>query len=203
MVFSQRGGKLSPDDLKGKFHAHLTLKTDCIVVNLRGWKMTIITMNKEDRHLTDFMFTRHFLLGSEKTPTLEAIKAEIEASVKEIDGGLGEVTRVKLEHESLPTLPPSETNYRECHIKIRVPKGHALETIDGFVQSRNPMDEEKTHSTIFLNARFYSGTVEEVDAKADEAVNCIRLLNPNCEILEVKKESTVFDTNHDHDKWWA
>ena len=192
------------NDLKGKFHAHITVTApEGEFQPPKGWKVTIIVLNKGDRSQQDVMITRHFMVGSEKTPYFMHILPELlDANNQLLAMGLVPA-RTKLEHEDLPTVAPTAEYYRECHIKIRVPTGYDLQTVPGYVQSRNPMEVAAEYTTVFLNARYYSGTVEEVDDNIDAAVMAIRITNPGCAILEVKKESTVVDTNLNLDKWWA
>lgn len=190
--------------LQGKFHAHITMGTqDVDFQPPKGWKTTIITLSRGDRHQKDVMITRHFMVGSEKNPTLDSVMADMEATTTEMSDRGYDVIRAKLEHEDLPTIAPSLDTYRECHIKIQKPIGTKLSTVTNYVQSRNPMETTTTHETVFLNARYYNGTNEGVDGQIDSVVRTLGILNPDCKILEVKKETTVFDTNHKLDKWWA
>lgn len=190
--------------LKGKFHAHITMGTNDVDFQPpRGWKTTIITLSRGDRNQKDVMITRHFMVGSEKNPTVDSVMADIESATVQMSDKGYDVIRAKLEHEDLPTIAPSLDTYRECHIKIRKPLDVALSTVKDYVQSRNPMVKTDTHETVFLNARYYNGTNEGVDGQIDNVVRTLGVLNPKCEILEVKKETTVFDTNHKLDKWWA
>lgn len=190
--------------LTGRFHAHMTVGTqDDHFQAPRGWKTTIITLSRGDRQQKDVMITRHFMVGNEKHPDVDSVLNELDATAKQLAKHGQVVIRTKLEHEDLPTVGPSLDTYRECHIKIRKPIGVSLVPVVNYVQSRNPMVVTDTHETVFLNARFYNGTNEGVDSTIDSAVRTIGILNPGCEILEVKKETTVYDTNHKLDKWWA
>lgn len=193
-------------DLKGNFHCHITYTTNKdtnLNFEVYGWKNTIITLNKDDVEQTDVMITKHYKLGSEKTPDYVSIIKNINDAVFSLEGYAVDVVRVKLEHESLPTLKTNQYNYRECHIKIMKPKSDFVVSIPGFVQSRNPMEVTGTHSTVFLNARFYDGDVDSIDRYIDASVKFISTLNPHAKILEVKKETCIEDTNLNLDKWWA
>ena len=191
--------------LEGHFHAHITVRNDTEDPYFppKGWKTTIIILNKADRSQRDAMITRHFMLGSEKTPDMLSIMAELDKASQSMTANGYEVLRSKLEHESLPTLPPSAETYREAHIKIRKPLSTKLLPLGEFVQSRNAMETSDTHEVVFLNARWYAGTVDAVDAYVDVAVKLFQEMNPDAEVLDVKKETTVFDTNLNLDKWWA
>ena len=192
-------------DLAGNFHAHITVRVDDgkEVVPPAGWKTTIIVLNKDDRQQKDVMITRHFKTGTDKTPDVSNIVTSVEMAVYVLECRGYEVIRGKLEHESLPTFAPSVEHYREAHVKVKVPNGVTLNTIPGYVQSRNPMVTHDDYQVVFLNSRYYDASVRLVDHDVDQCVAEIQRINPDCEIVEVKKETTVFDSNHDLDKWWA
>jgi hypothetical protein len=190
-------------NLEGRFHAHITIETTEVGFRPpKGWKTTIIILNKDNRIQQDIMVTRHFVVNS-PIRTLKSIQEELSLATDILQEDGHKILRVKLEHESLPTVYPSESFYRECHIKIKKPIDIALITIPGFVQSKNPMIQDLLTETVFLNARYYSGSIEEIDKSINCAYGQISELNPNCKILEVKIESTVYDSNLELDKWWA
>ena len=193
------------DVLKGKFHAHITVResTARTWIVPKGWKTTIIVLNRENRSQKDLMITRHFMLGSEKTPDMVSIMDEMELATQDMSAQGYDILRAKLEHESLPTLAPAHDTYREAHVKIQVPTGVLLQTVPDYVMSSNPMVSYPEYKVLFLNARYYEGTTEEVDRHVDYSVAMIKQANPQCTVMEVKKETTVFDTNHNLDKWWA
>lgn len=191
-------------ELDGRFHAHLTILTDKPNFECpKGWKVTIILLRKGDVEQQDIMITKHFVKGTPKTPKTLSIYVDCERAKLELEYAGHKVIRTKIEHESLPTFAPSEAHYRECHVKIKKPVGTKLIAVPGFVESNNPMEVTDTHSTVFLNARFYSGSVNEVDETVDSMIDQVRKLNPLCTILEAKKESAIYDSNLNLDKWWA
>lgn len=191
-------------NITGKFHAHITIEgyNDGFICP-KGWKNTIITLNKNNREQRDIMITRHFLHGSNKNPDFKSIEQDCNDAKLELENNGSIVTRIKLEHESLPTVDPTINNYRECHVKIKKPLNINLVLIDNFVESSNPMESHIDYSIVFINARYYSGTVDDIDIKIDNQINEFKILNPLCEVIEVKKESTIFDTNLELDRWWA
>ena len=72
---------------------------------------------------------------------------------------------------------------------------------DTIVPSSNPFEKLKDGNIVqFFNKRYYEGTVEQVD---DESLMIVAQLSTLCEVKDVKRESVVFDTNIEHDKWWA
>lgn len=199
------------NELKGNFHAHITILTmDEHFIAPAGWKTTIILLSKEGRNQKDVMITRHYVSGTVKTPTVQDMLNHIRITGETLIANGHTVIREKLEHESLPTLPISVSNYRECHIKIRKPRGNVLIPVGNLVESRNPMVIAADHTVVFMNARFYGGEIEWVDLAIGELVtqlvknNQAMNLRDNCiAIIEVKIESTVHDSNLALDKWWA
>ena len=178
-------------DLQGKFHVHLTVKnkTD---FKLPTWKQTIILLSNDNKEQLDIMFTKHYFIPSNKTKSVEDIKRDVDKYVKELNSRGIEVIRVKLEHESLPTLSPSESNYRECHIKVLENKLTSIP--EGFVKSKNPIQE----GVYFLNKRWYVGDISDIEHEVDLVVEFLKEA-----VIEVKLESIVFDSNKRLDKWWA
>lgn len=177
-------------NLVGKFHAHLTMNVS--VPEIKGWKPTTIILSGE-KEQTDVMLTKHYFVPSRKTPTVDDIYADIKNTCENV-----KVLRVKIEHESLPTVAPSEKTYRECHIKIFVPHGISCEYPDGYVRSRNPKQVSDDGSIFFLNRRWYSGSIESINKELQDLV-----LDPAIQIHETKVESTIFDSNKELDAWWA
>jgi hypothetical protein len=199
---------LTPDLLKGKFHAHITLLTDDNeFIAPSGWKTTIILLAKGDRNQKDVMITRHYVSDTIKTPGCKDMVENIELTSKQLTDAGHTVIRKKLEHESLPTVDVSPNNYRECHVKIRKKVGDVLHAPEGFVQSRNAMEVVGDTEIVFLNARYYKGQTGFIDYTINKEVS--RIVNRNAnkgvhvEVLETKIESTVYDTNLALDKWWA
>lgn len=195
------------EDLKGRFHAHITfLEALGVEVSTppHGWKNTIILLEKGERKQTDVMVTRHFMLGSAKTPTVSSVMKILYATGTELKQQGREVTRVKLEHEDLPTLMPSIANYREAHVLVKMPKGWKFfMPVKGWVRSSNPMTQEAHCETFFFNKRFRRGTVEEIDHNIKAEVWAMMRLNKECTIVSTKIESTVYDSNQQLDQWWA
>jgi hypothetical protein len=196
------------DHLKGKFHAHITLWTsNSHFVAPPGWKTTIILLSKGDRHQKDVMITRHYVSDTLKTPKTSDMIKDVEAMAQHMRAMGHIISRCKLEHESLPTIPVGINNYRECHIKVRKKVGTEMFIPAGYVQSSNPMEVKGDMETVFLNARYYKGEVGWIDSQINKDVS--RLVGRNAvrgyeiEVLEAKIESTVYDTNLALDKWWA
>jgi hypothetical protein len=72
-----------------------------------------------------------------------------------------------------------------------------------FVESRNPMEVTDSHKTVFLNARYRYGKVHGVDTWCNAYAQLLKINNPQIEVLEVKLETTVYDSNIELDRWWA
>ena len=194
---------LQLQQLKGNFHAHITILHNGDFKRLSGWKNTIILLSKDSQYQTDVMLTRHFRTNSHKTPDVYSILKVLDKAKMDLQSAGHKVVRVKLEHESLPTLNVSNQHYRECHIKYKVPHGEVLKSIGGFVPSSNPMSVHDSFSHLFLNKRVYEGDCQSVDDTIRKQVQLLSNINPNCTLIEVKIETTVWDSNLNHDKWWA
>lgn len=189
-------------NLKGKFHVHLTLLCNSFDSSLKSWKTTIIQLNKGEQEQLDVMLTKHYFVPSRKTQSLEDIKSDVAQAVVDVKKLGYRVVRVKLEHESLPTLAPSRENYRECHIKLKLPKDYVLDCPEGFVKSSNPLAQLAEHDVYFINKRWYDGCVDSIEAEVAQAAAYVSQHN-SVEVLEAKVESVVLDSNQMLDKWWA
>jgi hypothetical protein len=188
--------------LTGKFHVHLTLLCNSFDSSLKSWKTTIIQLKKGEQEQIDIMLTKHYFIPSRKTQSLDDIKKDIAQAVQDVEQLGYKVVRVKLEHESLPTLPPSRENYRECHIKLKLPKGYVLDCPEGFVKSSNPLAQLDEYDVYFINKRWYDGCVDSIEAEVKQAIPYV-LENNTVVVLEAKVESVVLDSNQMLDKWWA
>ena len=198
------GANMNIYELKGTCHAHITIADDSTTfICPKGWKIAIIVLNNQIKTQKDVIITRHFGIGSTKTPTMNDIYDSVKYAIIELKEQGINILRAKLEHETLPSLEPCKEHYRECHLKFKHPKNEPLITIPGYVASRNIMEEIDTHSIAFLSARYYAGSLILVDTAIDIASETIKILNPKAELLSVHKESIVFDTNPEMDNWWA
>lgn len=204
--------EIKVEDLVGHFHCHLTYlvakdSSQEDVVIPHGWKNTVIVLSRVRRSMVDYMITKHYIIPSAKTPTIQAMRDDIDR-IKELLAKTNKVIRVKVEHETLPTIAPDETHYREAHMKVLFPNDLSPNlrcnfiALPGWQQSSNPNATTDKGDVYFFNRRFYEGTVTSVDKLIDEEINTMRILNPDYPVLEVKKESAIYDSNQDHDSWW-
>lgn len=201
------------EDLVGKFHAHLTLDAPGEMDGLRKYcagksiKVTVIDLQGTAR--SDIMTTHYFMDG--KPGAVGRIMAELreKADVLGLAGFI--VRRVKLEHESLPSIEPyTRENYREVHVKLEIPadayeKAKArlfeLAPVHGFVPSRNPREANEESVMQLVNFRFYDGTPSEADRKVDEAMAAI---GAECGVVKGRRsETVVFDSNIRMDEDWS
>lgn len=201
--------------LEGKFHSHITVNCDMTRIDeLKSLckqlycKVTVIDLEREDRRQQDVMLTHHFHTQHGHYSSVDEIRAKLERDCATLNGCGFPTLRIKLEHESLPTVAPNNENYREVHFKCVIPadqRDDVIERVAKFdntvVPSSNPF-EKRTDGTVvqFFNKRYYDGTVDQVDRLSEEIE---QHLNTLCDVKEVKRESVVFDTNLNHDKWWA
>ena len=201
----------------GKFHSHVTVavEDDAQIERLRLWcrerklKLTVIALERGTRAQRDVMTTQHYRVEAPGAAAqiLDALIAQCHALRQASMTPL----RVKLEHESLPTLARfSPAQYREVHIKLRLPATsyqaslQALAALGqelGFVPSSNPNERGEDHVAHFVNMRLYEGTLAQADARIQGVLDALG--ERGYEIAQVKAETTLLDTHHALDAWWA
>jgi hypothetical protein len=207
--------------VSGKFHSHITTRLEAPedpkrLQELQDFcrahrvKLTLIDLSRFDGPAQrDVMTTQHH-----RDPSPDAVHHIIDALTalcRALIAAGFPILRVKLEHESLPTLPAfSPSQYREVHVKLAIPPDDYPDTMRrlaldaprfGFVPSRNPLDRKPDAVTQFLNMRLYQGTLADADAHTHALVEHLRSLS--IPIREVKQETAIFDTHRDHDRWWT
>lgn len=202
-------------DLKGKFHSHITVMCDSdridelrLLCRQLYCKVTVIDLERGDRSQQDIMLTHYFHTKHGQYSSVEEIRSKLENDCVILKEHGFDAIRIKLEHESLPTNNPTADTYREIHFKCVMPSTERdaiiqrmAEFDSTIVPSSNPFEKLKDGNIVqFFNKRYYEGTVEEVD---QSSVMIEDHLNTLCTVKEVKRESVVFDTNLEHDKWWA
>lgn len=201
--------------IRGKFHSHITVQTADqgrlqAFCRERRIKVTIIELSDfSGRHQRDVMTTQHYRID---TPDAVArIVDQLDALCGELSAAGFAVVRVKLEHESLPTLKRfTGANYREAHLKLHIEPERYEEVMSwlraqaprlGYVPSRNPLAVSRGRVVQFVNMRLYEGTLADTDQRIDAVAEAIR--DHGVHVGEVKRETTVFDSNLELDRWWA
>ena len=202
-------------NLVGRFHAHLTVRVDPenieglrAVCQDRRVKLTIIDLeNTEGRQQTDVMTTSYFLDKSHAAVT--RIVDHLIELADALDASGYSVIRAKLEHESTPSVETySREQYHEVHIKLRIPTPEfdaarirlgELGSELGFVPSRNPLERRPEFTTQFVNLRIYEGDLSSADGRVAAIVQRV---GDEFEVIEVKRETTLFDTHQALDQWW-
>jgi hypothetical protein len=167
------------------YHVHLTVPPDAPVP--KGWKRTTILLEGA-KVQTDLMLTKHYVAGRKNVSSVEDIKADI-ASLH-LDG----IIRVKIEQDDAFTLPITPTNYMEIHMLCPdgvVPKG------SGWVKSSNPRKNTPQGPVYFFNKRVYNSPLT-----AEEFSNAT-LEEQDVSYTECKIEQVIYDSNREHDSWWA
>jgi len=213
-----RGGESDAEKaLVGKFHAHLTLAltgqqaTACEeFCRQHRVKLTIVDLeNLAGQKQTDVMTTSHF---RERTPgATTRITGQLIKLAESSEKAGFPVKRAKLEHESLPSLALfCQHQYHEVHVKLNLPSGNFESNYDRlvrlghelqFVPSRNPRQRTTEFVTQFVNLRIYEGDHQAADTRVEQLVS--RLKQQSFDVLEVKRETVVYDTNQAQDQWWA
>ncbi|MFT4978146.1 MAG: hypothetical protein ACI8S6_004054 [Myxococcota bacterium] len=197
--------------LAGRFHSHITVRADPDVLRLfcagRALKVTVIDLaDFAERQQRDVMTTAYHCgtiaqVGEQLAATAAALQAV----------GLPPV-RIKLEHESLPTIEPfSKHCYREIHLKLSIPEAtypavmarlRAESDRSGCVPSRNPYQRREGQVIQFVNLRIYEGDLAGAEAQTQALVAALSAPG-DLRVIEVKSETTVIDTAQALDSWWA
>jgi len=203
--------------LAGKFHAHLSVEAaDSDLDQLKDFcaqrkvKLTVIELeNLEGRAQSDVMTTSHYRIETPDAVS-QITQHLIELTEQLTDAGYS-VLRAKLEHESLPTLSQfNQTQYHEVHVKLRLPAADyesGMETLKRlgqqycFVPSRNPYDRQTDFVVQFINLRIYDGSRSEADSRINKIVDIVK--QQDFEVIEVKRETVVYDTHQALDSWWT
>ena len=196
------------NELTGHFHCHITVLEDDLekAKHLR-WKPTVIDLSHNERTQQDIMLTKHF--RDDEPGAVRRITDEVWEDVKELSELGFEVLRVKLEYEPefFPEcLRPTAEKYHELHFKCLGDEESFLAagniTLFGVElrQSRNPYNKTPYKLEKFFNARVYGGTLESL---ARFKLKAVELLEELFDLKEMKHEVILFDTNHEHDNWWA
>jgi hypothetical protein len=203
--------------LTGKFHSHITISAEgnaAQAAKLVGGKLTVIDLAKGKRGQTDVMITRHYVTGYHGLRDENDIVFLLKGQAAQLKESGIEVLRTKLEHEMLheqsnPLEIEESLNriYTEVHVKC-VLAANLIKSLVGFAKplcwhpSRNSLGKTEDGRLIhFVNRRFYSKplTLGTLDMAVQELIGDFPA---GIEIREIKYESTVFDTNELHDKWW-
>lgn len=169
--------------IKNKTHLHVHVTVEEFPdITPKGWKQTIIRLGKNGRFQTDKMLTKHFYINNE-----QSFEQTILTSISFLPLDKENIIRVKIEQESnLPKEIPFG-KYLEIH----------AETLEGYrvgdwVFSENP----ERPDTIFLNNRYYTGNIEEILSSVDRIK---RIMHD----FDYRSELVIYDSNHEHDSWWA
>ncbi|MEN0067525.1 MAG: hypothetical protein AAGA48_35665 [Myxococcota bacterium] len=208
-------------NLEGRFHSHVTLRVPAALpADLRATlerlatahraKLTVIELADLDRRVErDVMFTRYFV--DDQPGAVARIADDLRVTVTGLLEAHVEPIRVKIEHESLPSLEFFDAErYHEVHIKLSIDAEAFDETYAwleqagrdvGWRPSRNPYERRNDQVVQFVTLRAYKGDRAAVDARVLHAVTLLEVqgLVP----VEIKRETTVLDTRRAHDAWWA
>ncbi|MCA9490103.1 MAG: hypothetical protein KC621_09270 [Myxococcales bacterium] len=202
-------------ELTGRFHSHLTVAEvpDAAAFDRlcrrHHAKRTVIDLDRfDDRVQRDVMTTRYH--QDDAPGALGRLVDDLRAMCADLEAAGLRVLRVKVEHESLPSLPTyGATRYHEVHVKLDLPEDGYDDVMawlreqapaTGWVPSRNPNERREGRVLQFVTFRCYEGD----RALADERVAEVRarLEARGLRIAEIKRETTVLDTRVDHDAWW-
>ena len=168
------------------YHAHLTVPPNTPVP--RGWKSTTIVLEGGIPQ-TDVMLTKHYRVGCQEIESVDDIKNDI-ASLR-----LYSVIRVKIEQDDTFTLPVTQHNYMEVHMLC--PTG-VSPVGGGWVKSSNPRSNTPDGPVYFYNKRVYN-----YPTGAESFYRDMLDTQASVPYIECKIEQVIYDSNRDHDSWWA
>jgi hypothetical protein len=171
------------------YHAHLTVPA--FAQCPRGWKETSIVL-EADQPVMDLMYTRHFVLGKRNVETIDQILDLCRRTADQ----LGAV-RIKVEQEDQLTLPITAENYVEVHALI---SDAAAALPPEWRRSRNAKSVDRGTSRYFYTRRFRSGDHSSVQAAIAHELQHV---SNQGQLVELKIEQIIIDTNLTHDSWWA
>lgn len=198
--------------LRGRFHSHLTVRggpSDRLERAAREVqaKVTVIDLAGDRRAEQDVMLTRYHL--DDAPGALGRIADALLAACATLEAAGIEVARVKVEHESEPSLSRFDAErYHEVHIKLAV-EAARFDAVypwltrgdHGWVASRNPRERRPDRVLQFVTLRCYDGDRADADARVARAAATLR--DAGLEIVEIKRETAVLDTDLARDAWWA
>lgn len=201
--------------LSGRFHSHLTVEEvpDAVAFDRlcrrHHAKRTVIDLDRfEDRVQRDVMTTRYH--QDDAPGALGRIVDDLRAMCGDLEAAGLRVLRVKVEHESLPSLPSYDaTRYHEVHVKLDLPEDELHDAVSwlrdqasttGWVPSRNPNERREGRVLQFVTFRCYDGDRADADRRVDDVRALLE--RRGLRIAEIKRETTVLDTRVDHDAWW-
>jgi hypothetical protein len=213
--------------LVGKFHSHLTIKSNDIDVlkkaaTIAKGKLTVIDLDAHGSQGRECMITNHFVTGYRGFDSADKIITHLKQIASKINQTFNaEVIRIKLEHELFhPRSLSSQINqslycydYTECHIKVLIPPNIQLRQIKELAElfswrlSSNPFNVSDNGIVQFINRRFYTREYSDYDIlqlindSVDDMI--VKLYNTGVDIIERKVETAVYDSNVDLDAWWA
>ena len=203
----------------GKFHSHLTIQAHsqaeaARAAKLSSGKLTVIDLQRDGRTQTDYMITHHYLTDVRGLEDQNDIVALLKSRALLLAETGIKVLRLKLEYDVTSTRnSPHDAEpaclggiYTEVHVKCVVDEDRRSSLLESaraadWHPSRNPFAKREDARLVqFVNRRFYGATpLAEIDAAVDAIVPHIAEL---ADIEEIKFETTVYDDNDIHDKWW-
>lgn len=185
-----------------RYHIHITSED---VKAPKGFKLTSVILEKRKIIQKHNMFTRTYI-GTDN------VQNDINSIIGEFKNKFSNIQRFKIELLNEPEYLDfyTDTNYREIHIKCKINRNifdnvkNGLKSFEdslGYSLSNNPKEVASDFVTQFVNVRYMNMNKNEADKKLDKIIDFLKLNNIN--IIEVKEEISVYDTNFDLDKWWT
>lgn len=185
--------------ITGKFHSHITIQPENreqaeIAAKLTYGKVTFIDLAGTDHTQTDYMITHHYVTGHRDLIAHEDVTLRLLSHAQAIEKSGIQIVRIKLEHEIYDSRTPIDCvadsittgAYTEVHIKMR----GVRKDYPGWSYSTNALAKPNEY---FLTRRFHAS--ENMHVAVD--------LIPERQMVEVKYEVALLDTNPELDNWWC
>lgn len=199
------------EEFVGNFHSHITVSSEKGLAEFchgRGLKPTIITDQRGNETKVSAMATAYHV---DKEPGAAIrIISWLHGKAADMRAAGFEVLRIKLEYEGYCHSGFSKDMYREIHIRSMVQAGeveakreelskamtdHGIE----FFMSKNDANDKNRMVDQFVTARLYSGSELDAEKFRDRF---FRTVNSIVTVVEVKEETSIYDTNPRLDDWF-
>jgi len=189
------------------FHSHITINGTVddaqSAAKLVKGKATIIHLENREQSQRDIMITNYYVVGKKGLTTSgDVFDKLIEHEKTLVDAGYN-VVRSKLEQDVHGEYAKKAYDqYYEIHMKYLLSKNDLplfkeVAYKRGWHPSTNPYQQNDDGTVVqFVNKRF--DCIDNIEIDIEKTLKALSI----GEMKDVKKETVVYDSNIDHDKWW-
>ena len=189
------------------YHSHITIECTAeeahAAAKMVKGKATVIHLENKYKSQQDIMITNYYVVGKKGlTTSYDVYNRLIEHEKTLADAGYS-VLRSKLEKDILGKFSKTAYDqYYEIHMKYmlsleELPSFKELAYNRGWHPSTNPYQQNEDGTVVqFVNKRFTD--IDAIEPDIDETLSVLNV----AELRDVKRETVVYDSNVEHDKWW-